>query len=264
MHSIKLRLVVFLSALTVLSFILLAPASGVGKLPPTMAPAGAAETGPALVRLRSPQEEDAAAVQGMEVAQVAPESELAASPSPGVTASPAPASAETAPAPAAGVGTTPVAQVPVPPPVANSPAPAPAPAPQSAATPAPRAAAPPREQTVQVWMKVTAYCPCAKCCGRHADGITASGKSIHANGSRFVAADTSVLPMHTMVSIPGYDGGRMVPVLDRGGKIKGSRLDVFFRSHAEARKWGVRWVQVTVRVPADPASPLHRTLGLRR
>jgi len=35
---------------------------------------------------------------------------------------------------------------------------------------------------------VTAYCPCARCCGSWADGITASGRPVTANGGRFVAA----------------------------------------------------------------------------
>ena len=104
----------------------------------------------------------------------------------------------------------------------------------------------PDGRSVTVRMLVTAYCPCAKCCGKHSDGVTASGKSISANHSRFVAADTGLLPFGTRVSVPGYDGGHPVPVLDRGGKIKGRRLDVFFLSHRRALQWGRRWVDVTV------------------
>lgn len=94
---------------------------------------------------------------------------------------------------------------------------------------------------------VTAYCPCEKCCGRWAhDHTTASGRSIWSNGGRFVASDTRVLPFHTWVRIPGYAGGRPVPVLDRGGKIKGRRLDVFFRTHEQAMRWGKRWLTCEV------------------
>jgi len=95
-------------------------------------------------------------------------------------------------------------------------------------------------------MLVTAYCPCTKCCGENAHGITASGKSVLANGSQFVAADTDVLPMYSHVSIPGYAGGARVPVLDRGGAIKGNRLDVYFASHKQAQAWGKKWLTVTV------------------
>ena len=95
-------------------------------------------------------------------------------------------------------------------------------------------------------MLVTAYCPCSRCCGRFSDGKTASGRSIHAHGSRFVAADARLLDFGTKLSVPGYYQGAPVPVLDRGGKIKGRRLDVFFRSHSQARKWGARWLDVKI------------------
>jgi len=95
-------------------------------------------------------------------------------------------------------------------------------------------------------MLVTAYCPGPCCCGEFADGITASGKSVLTNAGRLVAADTRVLPFNSLLTIPGYDHANVVPVLDRGGKIKGRRLDVLFPTHAQAKKWGARWVDVTV------------------
>jgi len=98
-------------------------------------------------------------------------------------------------------------------------------------------------------MVVTAYCPCRACCGRYSDGRTASGRTIRANGGCFVAADTRLLPFGTLVRVPGYAGGQFVPVLDRGGQIKGRRLDVFFPSHAQARKWGRRTLTVQIREP---------------
>ena len=129
------------------------------------------------------------------------------------------------------------------------PAPAPAPAPVVAPAPAkhvprPKPVARPKTRTIR--MLVTAYCPCEKCCSGHSDGITACGKSVYANRSRFVAADTRLLRFGTKVSIPGYYGGSPVPVYDRGGRIKGRRLDVFFLSHWRAKKWGARWLNVTV------------------
>ncbi|MHC4720522.1 MAG: 3D domain-containing protein, partial [Planctomycetota bacterium] len=39
---------------------------------------------------------------------------------------------------------------------------------------------------------------------------------------------------------------RPVKVLDRGGAIKGNRLDVFFHSHQQALNWGVRYIDVKV------------------
>ena len=80
----------------------------------------------------------------------------------------------------------------------------------------------------------------------HERGKTASGKSIYAYGSRFVAADTRLLPFGTKISIPGYYSGVPVPVLDRGSAIKGHRIDVFFMSHAIAKQWGSRWLDIDV------------------
>jgi len=94
-------------------------------------------------------------------------------------------------------------------------------------------------------MEVTAYCPCTKCCGENAQGITASGHDISYNNSQFVAADTDHLPFGTKLLIPGYGGGA-VEVIDRGGAIKGHKLDVFFPTHEEALQWGRQWVDVTV------------------
>jgi 3D (Asp-Asp-Asp) domain-containing protein len=93
-------------------------------------------------------------------------------------------------------------------------------------------------------MRVTAYCPCPKCCGKSSDGITANGHKI-TQGDTFVAADR----MHsfgTQMIVPGYNDSQPVEVLDRGGAIRGNRLDVFFNSHYEARQWGVRYLLVEV------------------
>ena len=97
-----------------------------------------------------------------------------------------------------------------------------------------------------VMMEVTAYCPCKKCCGPKAQGITASGKRVNFNGGLFVAADKNVFDFHTQLKIPGYAKGQTVPVLDRGGAIKGNKLDVFFPSHSEAIQWGRQKLAVTV------------------
>ena len=91
-------------------------------------------------------------------------------------------------------------------------------------------------------IRVTAYCPCEKCCGRWSDGITASGHKI-GKDDKFVAAPLSV-PFGTMLIIPGYNNNEPIPVLDRGGVIKGNRLDAFFSTHQEALNWGHKWLNV--------------------
>jgi 3D (Asp-Asp-Asp) domain-containing protein len=94
-------------------------------------------------------------------------------------------------------------------------------------------------------MRVTGYCPCAKCCGKYSDGKTASGHAIR-DGDVFVAADKTYA-FGTEMIVPGYNDSEPVQVLDRGGAIRGDRLDVFFNSHKEAMQWGVRYLWVKVR-----------------
>ena len=87
--------------------------------------------------------------------------------------------------------------------------------------------------------KVTAYCSCSKCCGSHANGYTASGT--RATAGRTVAAPSN-LPYGTKLNI----NGRTYVVEDRGGAIKGNRIDVYVNSHSEALAWGVRYLPVEV------------------
>lgn len=88
--------------------------------------------------------------------------------------------------------------------------------------------------------RVTAYCPCGVCCGRWAgNGKTASGSSALLSG---IAADP-MLPYWTVLDVPGY-GEAMVD--DRGGKIRGNKLDVRLQSHKLARSWGAKYLAVKV------------------
>jgi 3D (Asp-Asp-Asp) domain-containing protein len=111
-------------------------------------------------------------------------------------------------------------------------------------------ARPIRAEAVGAWrtirMRVTGYCPCAKCCGKCSDGRTASGHTVR-EGDTFVAADRRYA-FGTEIIVPGYNNSAPVEVLDRGGAIHGNRLDVFFNSHKEAKQWGVRYLWVKVRI----------------
>ncbi len=109
----------------------------------------------------------------------------------------------------------------------------------------------PLRKVRQMTMLTTAYSPDAKSCGKWADGFTASGYSVWTNGMKLVAADTRILPFGSLVSIPGYNGGRPVPVLDRGGKIKGNRLDLLYPTHEIALQWGAQRLAVDVWEYAD-------------
>lgn len=100
-------------------------------------------------------------------------------------------------------------------------------------------------------MRVTAYSPDERSCGASADGITASGYSVLTNGGFLAAADPRVLPLGSLVRVPGYDDGAVVPVLDTGGAIKGNRLDVLYPTHELAVEWGVQELEVEVWDYAD-------------
>ena len=86
--------------------------------------------------------------------------------------------------------------------------------------------------------KITAYCPCAKCCGK-TNGRTASGTT--ATAGRTVAA-SSKFSFGTKLNI----GGHVYTVEDRGGAINGNKIDIFVNTHAEALQWGVRYLNVSV------------------
>lgn len=123
---------------------------------------------------------------------------------------------------------------------------------------------PPREYVVEV----TGYCPCRECCGwkrnwlgrpvfasgplkgkRKIVGQTASG-TMAKPGT--IAADTSIFPFGTVIFVPGYGYGR---VEDRGGDITGYRLDLFFRSHSSALKYGRQKQRVKVWFPPGKGPP---------
>lgn len=118
----------------------------------------------------------------------------------------------------------------------------------------------PFSRTEFITLEATGYCKCQECCGwkrnllmqpvyasgsqkgeRKKIGVTASGTK--AKPGRTIAADTNVFPFGTRLKIPGYGWGT---VEDRGGAIQGQRIDLFFRTHKEALKWGRKTVTVQV------------------
>ena len=86
--------------------------------------------------------------------------------------------------------------------------------------------------------KITAYCSCSKCCGK-TTGRTATGTQ--ATAGRTVAAP-SKFAFGTKLNI----GGHIYTVEDRGGAIKGNRIDVYFNSHSAALQWGVKYLPVSL------------------
>lgn len=97
----------------------------------------------------------------------------------------------------------------------------------------------------------TAYCPCEKCCG-----VWATKRELDDNGNPIVYGATGIIlkqgvsvaadktyPMGTSLEIEGM--GTYI-VHDRGGAIKGNRLDIYFDNHTDALEFGVQTVNVRV------------------
>ena len=111
-------------------------------------------------------------------------------------------------------------------------------------------------------LEVTGYCHCGSCCGwkrnwfgrpvytygrnkgqRKDVGLTASGGMVRPGT---IAADTRVFPFGTIMYVPGYGYGM---VEDRGGAIKGQKIDLYFRTHQQALEWWRQHKQVKVWFP---------------
>lgn len=86
---------------------------------------------------------------------------------------------------------------------------------------------------------ITAYCHCRACCGPDARGVTASGL-LPVVGTT-VAAPRAVLFGSTVVI-----AGHRYSAQDRTALRYDGRFDIYFKSHAEARRFGIRTNQVTV------------------
>lgn len=81
------------------------------------------------------------------------------------------------------------------------------------------------------YFTLTYYCPCTKCCGSYANGITAWGTTATAGKT---IATSSQFAFGTKLIINGHE----YTVEDRGGAIKGNKIDIYVDSHSEALKLG--------------------------
>lgn len=90
-------------------------------------------------------------------------------------------------------------------------------------------------------VRLTAYCPCAKCCGKWENGITASG--VIAQEGRTVAVDPKVIPLGAEVEI----NGAIYIAEDTG--VVGNSVDIFMNSHQAALDFGLQYAAIKWRMP---------------
>lgn len=74
----------------------------------------------------------------------------------------------------------------------------------------------------------------------HTGNNTATGKAPYRG---IVAVDTNVIPFGTKLYVEGYG---VAEAADRGGAIKGNRIDLFMETASEARRWGVKTVDMYI------------------
>lgn len=89
---------------------------------------------------------------------------------------------------------------------------------------------------------ITAYCACKTCCGPLAKGITASGVVPKAGVTISIPRR---YPFGTLVILNGhtYIGQ------DRTSKQFDGRLDIYCKTHAEAKRFGIHTNRVIVVIP---------------
>ena len=96
--------------------------------------------------------------------------------------------------------------------------------------------------------KLTAYCSCAKCCGKWAynrpDGIIYGAIGEELKEGYSIAVDPNVIPYRTKVIIDG----KTYKAQDCGGAIKGNRIDVYMNDHNDALEFGVQYAEVFVKM----------------
>ena len=86
---------------------------------------------------------------------------------------------------------------------------------------------------------ITAYCACTICCGKHHNGVTASGaKPIEG----ITVAASRKIKLGTHLRIDGHE----YVVQDRLAKRYDSRFDIFFTNHTDAKNFGLQHHVVTI------------------
>lgn len=88
--------------------------------------------------------------------------------------------------------------------------------------------------------EIMGYCICSECCGKYADGYTAT--MTEATPGRTIAVDPDVIPYGTIVEIDGHE----YVAEDCGNKVKGNRIDILCASHELAEAFDVQYSEVYI------------------
>lgn len=83
---------------------------------------------------------------------------------------------------------------------------------------------------------------CKGCSGQTSSGVWVN-KSIYHDGYGVAAADWTVIPPYSIIEVEGY--GQYI-VLDKGGAIKGKRLDLLTTSETKSKEYGRQHLNVKV------------------
>lgn len=99
-----------------------------------------------------------------------------------------------------------------------------------------------QEQAVIKTFKVMATAFTANC--RGCSGVTSTGFNLKKNpNAKIIAVDPKIIPLGTKVWVEGY--GEAIAA-DKGGSIRGNKIDVFMPSNSKAYSWGRRTVTVKI------------------
>ena len=83
--------------------------------------------------------------------------------------------------------------------------------------------------------KVSAFCPCVKCCGKTDRIMESRSPGVFPRNS---VAAPSKYPFGTRIFLEGYG---TFTVDYRGGSIKNNWIERFFNRHEQAVNWGVKF-----------------------
>jgi 3D (Asp-Asp-Asp) domain-containing protein len=109
----------------------------------------------------------------------------------------------------------------------------------------------PQSNEYELTIEVTAYCPCARCCGKMT-GRTSTESNAWRPG---IAVCPGALPYGTLIHVPGYDRAEWAVTDDTGSAMKKAwkkgkvLLDVRMTYHWQAVQWGRQLLTVRIREP---------------